>query len=168
MNVKLTLVERARAFAIDAHTRIDQRRKYSQQSYSDHLASVASIVASVSEDAEMIAAAWLHDVVEDTPATLYDVETAFGKEVALLVENLTDVSKPSDGNRAARKAIDRQHTATGPSRAKTVKLADLIDNLQDICKHDMRFAQTFLVEMGATLEVLDTGDQQLYQRAWKT
>ena len=168
MNEKLTLVERARAFAIDAHTRIDQRRKYSQQPYSDHLASVASIVASVSEDAEMIAAAWLHDVVEDTPATLYDVETAFGKEVALLVENLTDVSKPSDGNRAARKAIDRQHTATGPSRAKTVKLADLIDNLQDICKHDMRFAQTFLVEMGATLEVLDTGDQQLYQRAWKT
>ena len=168
MNEKLTLIERARAFAIDAHTRIDQRRKYSQQPYSVHLASVASIVASVSEDEEMIAAAWLHDVVEDTPATLYDVETAFGKEVALLVENLTDVSKPSDGNRAARKAIDRQHTATGSSRAKTVKLADLIDNSQDICKHDMRFAQTFLVEMGATLEVLDTGDQQLYQRAWKS
>jgi (p)ppGpp synthase/HD superfamily hydrolase len=104
MNEKLTLVERARAFAIDAHRRIDQLRKYSQQPYSDHLASVASIVASVSEDQEMIAAAWLHDVVEDTPATLYDVETAFGKVVALLVENLPDVSKPSDGNRAARKS----------------------------------------------------------------
>ena len=168
MNEKLTLIERARAFAIEAHTRIDQRRKYSQQPYSEHLASVASIVASVSEDEEMIAAAWLHDVVEDTPATLYDVETALGKEVALLVENLTDVSKPSDGNRATRKAIDRQHTAVASSRAKTVKLADLIDNLQDICKHDMRFAQTFLVEMGAALEVLDTGNQQLYQRAWKT
>ncbi len=167
MNEKLTLVKHARAFAIDAHTRIDHRRKYSQQPYSDHLASVASIVASVSEDEEMIAAAWLHDVVEDTPATLYDIETAFGKEVALLVENLTDVSKPSDGNRAARKTIDRQHTAQGSSRAKTVKLADLIDNLQDICKHDMRFAQTFLVEMGATLEILDSGDQHLYQRAWK-
>ncbi|MCK4674483.1 MAG: bifunctional (p)ppGpp synthetase/guanosine-3',5'-bis(diphosphate) 3'-pyrophosphohydrolase, partial [Gammaproteobacteria bacterium] len=60
-----------------------------------------------------------------------------------------------------------QHTATGSSRAKTVKLADLIDNLQDICKHDMRFAQTFLVEMGATLEILDAGNQHLYQRAWK-
>lgn len=168
MNKDLTLIERARAFAIDAHTRIDHRRKYSQQPYSEHLAAVASIVASVSEDEEMIAAAWLHDVVEDTPATLYDVETAFGKGVASLVENLTDVSKPSDGNRAARKAIDRQHTALGSSGAKTVKLADLINNSQDICKHDMRFAQTFLVEMGATLEVLDTGDQQLYQRAWKT
>ena len=167
MNDNLTLVERARVFAIDAHTRIDHRRKYSQQPYTDHLASVARIVSSVSDDEEMIAAAWLHDVVEDTPATLYDVETAFGKEVALLVENLTDVSKPSDGNRAARKAMDRQHTAMGSSRAKTVKLADLIDNLQDICKHDMRFAETFLVEMGATLEVLDTGDQQLYQSAWK-
>ena len=98
MNEKLTLVERARAFAIDAHTRIDQRRKYSQQPYSDHLASVASIVASVSEDEEMIAAAWLHDVVEDTPATLYDIETAFGKTVVALVGNLTDVSKLCDGN----------------------------------------------------------------------
>ncbi len=167
MNDNLTLVERARGFAIDAHTRIDHRRKYSQQPYTDHLASVARIVASVIDDEEMIAAAWLHDVVEDTPATLFDVETAFGKEVALMVENLTDVSKPSDGNRATRKALDRQHTAGASSRAKTVKLADLIDNLQDICKHDMRFAQTFMVEMGATLEVLDTGNQQLYQRAWK-
>lgn len=46
MNEKLTLVERARAFAIDAHTRIDHRRKYSQQPYSEHLTAVASIVAS--------------------------------------------------------------------------------------------------------------------------
>lgn len=167
MKNDLTLVERARAFAIDAHTRIDQRRKYSLQPYSDHLASVARIVASVTDDEAMIAAAWLHDVVEDTPATLYDVESAFGKEVALLVENLTDVSKPGDGNRAARKAIDRQHIALASSRAKTVKLADLIDNVQDICKHDLRFAQTFLIEMGASLEVLDAGDPRLYQRAWK-
>ncbi len=168
MDNNLTLVDRAQTYAINAHKRIDHRRKYSEQPYSVHLASVARIVSSVTEDEEMIAAAWLHDVVEDTPATLYDIETAFGKEVALLVENLTDVSKPSDGNRAIRKAIDRQHTATGSSRAKTVKLADLIDNLQDICKHDMRFAQTFLIEMGATLEVLDVGNKQLHQRAWKT
>jgi hypothetical protein len=168
MENNLTLVDRARAFSIEAHTRIDHRRKYSHQPYSDHLASVARIVGSVTDNEEMIAAAWLHDVVEDTPATLYDIETAFGKEVAVLVENLTDVSKPGDGNRATRKEIDRQHIALGSSRAKTVKLADLIDNSQDICKHDMRFAKTFLVEMGALLEVLDAGDRQLYQRAWKS
>jgi len=167
MKKNLTLVEHARTFSVDAHKRINHRRKYNYQPYSDHLASVARIVRSVTDDEEMIAAAWLHDVVEDTPATLYDVESAFGKDVALLVENLTDVSKPSDGNRATRKAIDCQHIALGSSRAKTVKLADLIDNLQDICKHDMKFAQTFLIEMGALLEVLDAGDQKLYQRAWK-
>ena len=120
MKNNLTLVEQARAFSIEAHTRIGQRRKYTQQPYSEHLASVARIVAAITDDEEMIAAAWLHDVVEDTPATLYDVETAFGKEVALLVENLTDVSKPGDGNRATRKAIDRQHIALASSRAKTV------------------------------------------------
>ncbi len=44
MKSDLTLVERARTFAIEAHTRIDQRRKYNDQPYSEHLASVARIV----------------------------------------------------------------------------------------------------------------------------
>jgi len=56
-------------------------------------------------------AAWLHDTVEDTPCTLDDVRNMCGEEVAVLVEMLTDTSKPEDGNRAARKAIDREHTA---------------------------------------------------------
>ena len=70
------------------------------------MSSVANIVSSVTDDEEMIAAAWLHDVVEDTPATLFEVEKEFGKGVASLVENLTDISKPGDGNRQSRKAIE--------------------------------------------------------------
>jgi hypothetical protein len=96
-------------------------------------------VAEVTDDAEMIAAAWLHDTVEDTPATFGDIEREFGAEVRALVADLTDVSKPSDGNRAVRKAIDRHHTAQASVRAKTVKLADLIDNCRDICEHDASF-----------------------------
>ena len=64
---------------------------------------------------EIRIAAWLHDVVEDTPTLLEDVESAFGKSVAYLVDCLTDVSKPSDGNRAVRKEIDRQHLAKASS-----------------------------------------------------
>ena len=49
--------------------------------------------------------------------------------MAYLVDCLTDVSKPSDGNRAVRKEIDRQHLAKASPKAKTIKLADLIDKL---------------------------------------
>ncbi|HHJ17699.1 MAG TPA: bifunctional (p)ppGpp synthetase/guanosine-3',5'-bis(diphosphate) 3'-pyrophosphohydrolase [Gammaproteobacteria bacterium] len=159
------LVERARIYATQAHQRIGQLRKYSKQPYHVHLEAVAKQVAGVTDDEEMIAAAWLHDTVEDTPATLEDIEAHFGTAVAELVEELTDVSKPSDGNRATRKAIDRDHTAQASLRAKTVKLADLIDNCRDITKHDERFAKVYLVEMGALLDVLGEGDAQLFQEA---
>lgn len=164
----MALVEKAKQFATIAHKRINQLRKYNNQPYTVHLSSVANIVASVTDDEEMIAAAWLHDVVEDTPATLYDVEKEFGTGVAELVENLTDISKPGDGNRLTRKSIDKKHIARASQRAKTIKLADLIDNASDICKHDVKFAELYLQEMSALLEVLDEGDTALYKRAWKT
>jgi hypothetical protein len=119
----------------------------------------------VSADEEMIAAAWLHDVVEDTPATLGDLQKEFGDSTAQLVEQLTDISLPSDGNRAQRKKIDRLHIAQGSERAKTIKLADLIDNCRDITQHDSRFAEVYLNEMSGLLDVLGEGDSRLYKQA---
>ncbi len=72
------LVERAIRFATEAHQRIEHRRGYSGQCYTVHLREVALIVESVTDDPEMIAAAWLHDVVEDTPTTLGDVKRTVG------------------------------------------------------------------------------------------
>lgn len=161
------LIQRAEVYATQAHQRIDHRRKYSNRPYQEHLRSVADLVASVSDDPEMIAAAWLHDTVEDTPATLGQIEQTFGPDVAALVEQLTDVSRPADGNRAVRKGIDRKHLAGASARAKTVKLADLIDNCTDITRHDPRFARVYLKEMAALLEVLQEGDQTLLKRARK-
>jgi (p)ppGpp synthase/HD superfamily hydrolase len=91
------LVERARRYATRAHKRIEYRRKYSDQPYDVYLEAVAKLVASVSDDPETLAAAWLHDTVEDTPATLGDIEAQFGAAVAELVEELTDVSRPGGG-----------------------------------------------------------------------
>jgi len=162
------IVARAAAFATHAHKRIDHRRKYSSQPYDVHLRAVAELVASVTDDAETIAAAWLHDTVEDTPATFHDIEREFGARVTQLVTELTDVSKPSDGNRAARKAIDRDHLAQACPEAKTVKLADLVDNCDDICRNDPRFSRVFIAEAAALLEVLTEGDPRLYERATRT
>lgn len=161
------LVKQARAFATQAHQRIDHRRKYTKQPYEAHLKAVAQTVSTVTDDAEMIAAAWLHDTVEDTSATHYDIEQAFGKQVAQLVYELTDISKPSDGNRATRKALDRQHLGQATLRAKTIKLADIIDNSRDICTHDPDFARVYLNEAALLLQVLEQGEASLLKRALK-
>ena len=158
------LITRARRFATQAHRRIDHRRKYSAQPYEVHLKSVAQLVAAVTADAETIAAAWLHDTVEDTEVTLDQIRERFGPGVAELVAELTDVSRPGDGNRAARKAIDRAHTARASPRAKTVKLADLLDNCRDIRRADPRFARLFATEARALLDVLREGDARLYRK----
>ena len=159
------LVNKAVSFATQAHKRIDQRRKYSQQPYDVHLQAVADLVATVTDDQEMIAAAWLHDVVEDTGVTLEDIEREFGLQVASLVKELTDVSRPGDGNRAARKALDRAHLSEASARAKTIKLADLCDNAVDICQSDPRFGRVYLDEMAALLEILGEGDAGLMEKA---
>ena len=159
------LVDRARIYATEAHQRINHRRKYNNEPYHVHLSAVAKLVASVTYDKELIAAAWLHDTVEDTQATLEDIEETFGMPVAELVEELTDISRPGDGNRATRKRIDRLHLSQASKRAKTVKLADLIDNCKDIIRHDPRFAQIYLEEMNELLDVLADGNPQLFKRA---
>ena len=158
------LVQRARRFAERAHNAIDHRRKYSGRPYTEHLERVAARVAGVTGDPEAVAAAWLHDVVEDTPATHDDIEREFGAGIAALVLALTDADH-GHGNRSARKAADRARLAQAPAAAHTVKLADVIDNAEDIARNDPHFARVFLDEMGALLEVLAKGDPGLLAEA---
>jgi len=159
------LVERARMFATAAHAAVGQLRKYTFEPYIVHPAEVAGIVAEAGGTPEMIAAAWLHDTVEDTGVTSELIRAEFGDEVAMLVGWLTDVSRPDHGNRAARKAVDRAHTAAAPAEAQTIKLADLICNTKSIVAHDPKFAETYLAEKRALLEVMTKGDPALRARA---
>jgi (p)ppGpp synthase/HD superfamily hydrolase len=157
--------QKAREFATYHHGAIGQKRKYTGEDYINHPAAVVELVRSVPHTPEMLAAAWLHDTVEDTAATIEDIERHFGQEVATLVEMLTDVSRPEHGLRATRKAMDREHTAKASPAAKTIKLADLIDNSISIMDHDHKFAQVYMAEKAALLEVLTEGDQMLYATA---
>jgi (p)ppGpp synthase/HD superfamily hydrolase len=158
-------VERARVFATAAHAAVKQVRKYTFEPYIVHPTEVANIVASVPHTNEMLAAAWLHDTVEDTGVTILDIQIEFGNEVAALVSWLTDVSKPEDGNRSVRKARDREHIAQAPAEAQTVKLADLISNSRSIMAHDPAFAKIYLAEKRMLLEVLTCGDAVLMAQA---
>lgn len=158
-------VEQAKVFAIAAHSAIGQRRKYTYEPYWTHPGDVAATVASVGGTDSMIAAAWLHDVVEDTAVTIEDVRMMFGAVVADYVSWLTDVSRPEDGNRAARKAIDLAHIAQCPAEVATIKLADIISNSSSIVKHDPEFAKVYLVEKAAQMQVLKHGDATLWHHA---
>jgi (p)ppGpp synthase/HD superfamily hydrolase len=112
----------------------------------------------------MICAAWLHDIVEDTDLSLSDIKTEFGDDVAHLVDGLTNVAKPDDGNRETRIAIDREHTSGTDSRTKTTKLADLIANLNGIVDQNSGFARKYLAEKELLLTVLREGDPILIDR----
>lgn len=161
----MDLEHRAALFAADAHGKIDQRRKYTNTPYIEHPRAVVELVRSVPHTDEMLATAWLHDTVEDTGVTIDEIYDRFGQEVAQYVSFLTDVSKPSDGTRAQRKAIDREHTYRAPAPVKTVKLADLIDNGTNILERDPEFARVYLSEKALLLEVLREGDPTLWARA---
>ncbi|MCJ8518873.1 (p)ppGpp synthase/HD superfamily hydrolase [Pseudorhizobium tarimense] len=113
----------------------------------------------------MIAAALLNDVVEVTPVTIDEIRAEFGEDVTELVEWLTDVSRPSDGNRRVRKHEDLMHLAGAPPAAKIIKLADLIGNTLTISKYDPSFWKVFRREKEALLKVLKEGNVTLWRTA---
>lgn len=153
----------AKEFATIAHAW--QRRKYTDEPYIVHPAEVADLVRSVPHTEAMLAAAWLHDTVEDCGVNIATIQGTFGDEVADLVGWLTDISKPEDGNRERRKAIDREHMANAPAAAQTVKLADLISNSKTIIENDPGFAKTYLREKRLLVDRLVLGDTTLRAKA---
>lgn len=154
----MSLVDDAIAFAARAHT--DQRRKFTGHPYIVHPVEVMTILMGVPHTEEMLAAAALHDVVEDCPLyTLNDIRMSFGPVVEKLVEELTEVKVA--GNRAVRKAAEVARLAAVSAQAQTIKLADLVSNTKDIVQHDPGFAKVYLKEKRSLLAVLTKGDWRL-------
>lgn len=150
----------AMMFAKKAHSK--QKRKYTNEPYIVHPFAVAGLVTSTTTDTDIIIAAYLHDVVEDTGCDNGDIEAHFGVDVANLVYWVTKKSKRSDGNRKMRVAIDLDHLSKAPPEAKTIKLADIIDNLKNVAVLDPEFASIYMNEKAEALKVLGEGDKDLY------
>ncbi|RRZ91607.1 HD domain-containing protein [Erwinia sp. 198] len=160
-----SLEEKARRYASKAHADTGQRRKYTDEPYIVHPAAVVELVRSVTDNEIMLAAAWLHDTVEDTSNTLADIESHFGAEVASLVAMLTDSKQPDAKNRAARKVAHFRHTAQASGDAQTIKLADIIDNTRSIIHYDPHFARVYLIEKRVQIALLKEGDEALWRQA---
>ena len=162
--MKYPMLHQAVLFATDFHS--CQDRKYSGLPYIVHPMRVMTKVREVTGDENMLCAAVLHDVVEDTQATLKHVNQLFGPDISTLVEWLTDTAKPEDGNRAQRKAIELSRLAKAPAAAQTIKLADLIDNASSITKADPGFAKVYMREKEDLLKALTKGSKILQAEAW--
>lgn len=156
-------------FATAAHAAVGQKRKYSGDDYIIHPGRVAAIVEKHGGTDEMIAAAWLHDTVEDTDVTPELITEMFGDDVAAIVEGLTDVSLPSDGNRAKRKSIDRMHSASASTESQFVKCADIIDNSWDIADNDLSFAKVYKSEVFLLLHAMTkVKHTEIWEQAMKS
>jgi len=125
------LIRKAFDVAVDAHK--DQRRK-SGEAYIFHPIAVAKIVASeIGLGATSIAAALLHDVVEDTPITVEDIERLFNPKVAQMVEGLTKISLVQKDLNASVQAENFRKmilTLNDDVRVILIKLADRLHNMQ--------------------------------------
>lgn len=164
----MDLVSKADAFACAAHAAVKQVRKYDKQPYINHPREVRQILlefAAGPVTLEQEAAALLHDVVEDTGVELDLIREQFGEVVGRLVEDLTDVSRPEDGNRKVRKQKDLDHTAAVLPASKSIKLADLISNSRSIVQHDPDFARVYLHEKSRILDVCGDADPGLLAEA---
>jgi (p)ppGpp synthase/HD superfamily hydrolase len=164
----LDLIHRAKEYAIKAHG--DQKRKYSGEPYWHHLQEVATTLLRYSAAPDVVAAGWLHDVLEDTETRYGMLLVEFGSAVADLVQEVTDVSRPEHGLRDIRKRIDRQYLAGASWRGQMIKCADTISNTSDIVANDRRFAKhTYIPEKLALLPLLANVRQYnvgIWYEAW--
>lgn len=126
----LTTLFDALHFAADQHR--DQRRKdVGATPYINHCIALAELLVRVGQvdDPVVLAAAILHDTVEDTRTTFEQLEARYGLDITSVVREVTDdKTLPKD----VRKRLQVEHAAHASSRAKLVKLADKICNVEDV------------------------------------
>ena len=126
----MEMIQKAYELANNAHNGVCRR---SGEPYICHPLAVARLVLDLGMDSESIAAALLHDVVEDTPTTLDDLKAAFGEEVALLVDGVTKLTKIQFSNIEELQAENLRKMLLAMSRDVRVMIIKLCDRL-----HNMR------------------------------
>src|SRR5260370_41494001 len=126
------VVRKAYERASSAHT---GQRRLSGEDYVNHPLEVAAILADLQLDAQTLAAALLHDTVEDTALTAEEVETEFGPEVARLVEGVTKLGRISirtDQQQQAENIRKMMVAMAEDLRVVLIKLADRLHNMRTL------------------------------------
>jgi guanosine-3',5'-bis(diphosphate) 3'-pyrophosphohydrolase len=124
----LRLVSEAADFAARRHSG-QQRKGRGSEPYINHLAEVANLLSIAADgiDAELVAAGWLHDAIEDTATTREELAQKFGDRVAALVVEVTDDMTLPKQQRRQKQIVDAPWKSPG---AKLIKIADKISNIR--------------------------------------
>ena len=182
---KFDLFEKAVAFAVEAHR--GQNRKGKDKPYILHPLEVAAIVSTYSNDPEVLAAAVLHDTVEDTGKTIEDIRSEFGSRVAYLVAGESENKReeqPAESTWKIRKSETVKHLEKADRDTKLICLGDKLANIREMAtdyaaigdKLWERFNQSDPAMhgwyYGAVLEVLEKEFGNIpaieeYRRLWK-
>ncbi|MBP5228992.1 MAG: bifunctional (p)ppGpp synthetase/guanosine-3',5'-bis(diphosphate) 3'-pyrophosphohydrolase [Bacteroidales bacterium] len=129
------LLDRAILFAVKAHSGTERRGKGFP--YIVHPMEAMEIVASMTSDQELLAAAALHDTVEDTGVTIEEIRREFGERIASIVESESDVEikgKSEEESWYERKRAAIERLAKAPHDAKIVALGDKLSNMRAIAR----------------------------------
>lgn len=149
-NVDIAAIQAAYEYAEKAHR---NQKRFSGEPYIVHPLEVAKILAQLELDPETIMAGLLHDVVEDTGITLEDIQVKFGKEVALLVDGVTKLSRFEFKSKEEQQAenLRKMFLAMAKDiRVILIKLADRLHNLRTLKYHPVPKQQEIAQE---TLEI---------------
>jgi guanosine-3',5'-bis(diphosphate) 3'-pyrophosphohydrolase len=168
------VLEQVKEYADRAHG--EQRRKYTPDRYIVHPIRVMKLCAEYTNNLPMLAAALLHDVLEDTPVKKEQLHQFLltlmrepdATQATHLVVELSDVFVKDaypHWNRRKRKQKERERIGQTSPESQTIKYADILDNCSEIVEHDPEFAPTFLRECKQLLEVIPKGNPELYQRS---
>lgn len=163
-----------RDYADDAHG--NQMRKYTPERYIVHPVRVMETLRGYTNRLPLLAAALLHDVLEDTPVKppqmLVFLKSVMNEDEAeetlkLVIEMTDEFVKEAYPklNRKQRKQLELERIALTGADAQTIKYADIIDNTIDITANDPNFAPRYLKEVSAILKVADKGNAELYAKA---
>jgi guanosine-3',5'-bis(diphosphate) 3'-pyrophosphohydrolase len=127
MLAPVRLVSEAAELAARRHNGM-ARKGRGNEPYINHLAEVANLLAAATAgaDAELVAAGWLHDTIEDTDTTREEISQKFGERVAGLVVEVTDDMSLPKPERRRLQVVDASHKSPG---ARLIKIADKISNI---------------------------------------
>lgn len=132
------MIRKAAAFAAKAHE--GMVRKGTRIPYIVHPMEVAQITAMITRDSEVIAAAYLHDVLEDTSVTAEEMEREFGKRVLNLVQQETENKSLTWKE---RKSATIQHLSKASRDVKILTLADKLSNMRSSARDYMVLGESF-------------------------
>ena len=128
----VALIEKAFQYCVDHH--LGQKRLTNEEYYI-HPYNVAKIIVALGMDSQSIAAALLHDVVEDTDASIDEIKTLFGDDVALLVDGVTKIGRLNISSKEQEQAesLRKMLIAMGKDiRVIIIKLADRLHNMRTL------------------------------------